>query len=180
MRVVVVGSEARWGGEEVGKGKEVGSKRSEEGSRRRQGRGGNSGDGGFNNGQGNVLNQDVFEINDFTWELKLRPIVLSEWGEEAVKFCLGKADDVGSYLFTELFEVKLGCGVKGFEGGLQGRRGQGLDNIGVGVNGAGFEGVGVNEKDVRVGGQSGVDGGGSGSKKRKIGDNKLGAGCNGG
>ena len=56
VTVVVVGSEARRGSEEVGKGKEVSSERGEEGGWRWQGRGGNGSDMGFNNGQGNVLN----------------------------------------------------------------------------------------------------------------------------
>ena len=90
-------------------------------------------------------------VDDFTWELKLRPIVLIEWREEAVKFCLGKADNVGGSMFSKLFKIKLGCSAKGFEGGLWGRWGQGSDDVRVGVNGAGFKGVGVNEGDVGVG-----------------------------
>ena len=43
VRVVVVGSEARRGSKEVGKGEEVGSKRGEESSRRQWHGGGNSG-----------------------------------------------------------------------------------------------------------------------------------------
>ena len=132
------------------KGEEVGGEWGEEGGRRRRGRGGDGGDGGFNNGQGNVLNRDIFEIDNFTRELKLCPIVLSEWGEEAVEFSLGKADDVGGGLLTKLFEVELGRGAKGFEGGLRGRRGRGSDDVGVGVDGAGLEGVRVNEEDVGV------------------------------
>ena len=180
MRVVVIGNETRRGGKEVGEGKEVGGKRSEEGGGRQRGGGGNGGDGGFNDGRGNVLNQDIFGINDFTQELKLRPIVLSERGEEAVEFSLGEADDMGGGLLTELFKVELGRGAKGFKGGLQGRRGRGSDDVGVGVDGVGLEGVGVNEEDVGVGGRSDVDGGGGSSNKRKIGDVELGAGGNGG
>ena len=108
------------------------------------------------------------------------PVVLSEWREETVEFCLGEADDVGGGLFTELFEIELGHGAKGFEGGLQGRRGRGSDDVGVGVDSAGLEGVGVNEENVGVGGRGGVDGGGGRSNKRKVGDNKLKAGGNGG
>ena len=180
MGVVVVGGKARWGGKEVGKGEEIGSERSEEGGWRQQGRGGDGGDGGFNNGRGNILNWDIFKVNNFTWELKLRPIILSEWGKEAVEFGLGKADDVGGGLFTELFKIELGCGAKGFKGGLWGRWGRGSDDIGVRVDGAGFEGVGVNEEDVGVGRQGGVDGGGSRINKRKAGDDELGAGGNSG
>ena len=54
-----------------------------------------------------------------------------------------------------------------------------MDSVGVGVIGAGLEGVGVNEEDVGVGGRGGVDGGGS-SKRRKAGDDELEAGSNGG
>ena len=175
VRVVVVCSKARRGCKEMGKGKEVSGEWGKEGGRRRRGGGGDGGDWGFDNGRGDILNRDVFEINNFTWELKLRPIVLSERGEEAVEFSLGKADDVGGSVFTELFKVKLGRGTKGFKGGLRGRRGWGSDDVGVGVNGAGFEGVWVDEEDVGVGGRSGVDGGGS-SNKRNAGDDKLRAG----
>ena len=180
VRVVVVRSKARQGSEEVGEGEEVGGERGEEGSRRRRSGGGDGGDGGFDDGRGDVFNRDVFGINDFTRELKLCPSVLSERREEAVEFGLGEADDVGSSLFTELFKIELGRGAKGFKGGLRGRWGRGSDDIGVGVDRAGLEGVGVNEEDVGVGGQGGVNGGGGRSKKRKAGDDELGAGGNGG
>ena len=140
MRVVVIGSKARRGGKEVGEGKEVGSKRGEEGSRRQRGRGGNSGDRYFNDRQGNVLNWDIFMVDNFTRELKLHPIVLSEWGEEAVEFGLSKVDNMGSGVFTKLFKVELSHSVKGFKGGLWGRQGQGSDNVGVGINRAGHWG----------------------------------------
>ena len=178
--VVVIGSEARWGCEEVGKGNEIGSERSEEGGWRRWGGGGDGGNRGFDNGRGNILNQDIFGINDFTWELKLCPSVLIEWGKEVVEFGLGEADNVGGCLFTELFKIELSHSTKGFEGGLQGRQGLGSDDVGVGVNGVGLKGVGVNKEDVGVGGRSDVDGGGSRSNKRKVGDNELRAGSNGG
>ena len=180
VRIEVVGSKARQGGEEVGEGEEVGGEWGEEGSGRWRGGGGDGGDGGFNNGRGDVFNRDILSINDFTRELKLRPSVLIERGKETVEFGLGKADDVGGGLFTELFEIKLGRGAKGFEGGLRGRRGRGSDDVGVGVGGAGLEGVGVDEEDVGVGRRGGIDGGGGSSKKRKAGDDKLGAGSNGG
>ena len=90
-------------------------------------------------------------VDDFTRELKLRPIVLSERGKEAVKFGLGEADDMGCSVFTKLFKIELGHGTKGFKGRLRGRWGQGSDNIGAGVDRAGFEGIGVNKKDVGVG-----------------------------
>ena len=180
VRMVVVRSKAGRGSEEVGESEEVGGERSEEGGRRRWGGGGNGGDGSFDDGRGDIFDWDIFGINDFTWELKLRPIVLIERREETVKFSLGEADDVGGCLFTKLFEVELGCGVKGFEGGLWSGRGWGLDNIGVGVDGTGFEGVGVKEEDVRVGRRGGVDRGGCRINKRKAGDDKLRAGSNSG
>ena len=180
VRVVVVRSKAGRGSEEVGKGEEVGSERGEEGGWRWWGGGGNGGDRCFDDGWGNVLNWDIFEIDDFTRELQLCPIVLSEWGKEAIEFSLSEVDNVGGCLFTKLFEVKLGRSVKGFEGGFQGRQGQGLVDIGIGINGMGLEGVWFNEEDVGVGGRGGVDEGGSRSKKRKAGDDELGAGSNGG
>ena len=87
---------------------------------------------------------------------------------------------MGSGVLTKSFKVKLSHGAKGFEGGLRSRQGWGLDNVGVGVNGAGLEGVGVDKENIGVDGQGDVDRGGSGSKKRKTGDDKLWAGCNSG
>ena len=124
VRMVVIRDKARRGSEEVGKGEEVGGEGSEEGGGRRQGGGGDGGDGSFDDGRGDVLNWDVFSINDFTRELKLCPSVLIKRGKEAIEFSLGEADNVGGSLFTELFEIELGRGAKGFEGGLQGRRGR--------------------------------------------------------
>ena len=180
VRMVVVRSKAGRGSKEVGKGEEVGGEWGEEGSGRQWGRGGDGGDWGFDDGRGNVLNWDIFEIDDFTRELKLCPIVLSERGEEAIEFSLGEADDVGGGLLTKLFKVELGRGAKGFEGGLRGRWGWGSDNVGVGVDRAGLEGVWVNEEDVRVSRRSGIDGGGGRINKRKARDDELGAGGNGG
>ena len=151
VRVVVIRSKARRGSEEVGEGEEVGGKRSEEGGGRRRDGGGNGCDGGFDDGRGDIFNWDVFEVNNFARELKLCPIVLSKRGKKAVEFGLGKADDVGGGLFTELFKIELSRGAKSFEGGLRGRRGWGSDNVGVGVDGAGLKGVGVDEEDVGVG-----------------------------
>jgi len=79
---------------------------------------------------------------------------LGEWGKEGVEFFLGKVDDVGSSVFTELFEVKLGSGAKSFEGGCGSKRGWGADDIWVGIDGGGFKGVGVDE------GNASADGGG--------------------
>ena len=180
VRVVVVCSKARWGSKEVGEGEEVGSKRCEEGGRRWWGGESDGGDGGFDDGWGDVLNRDIFEINDFTRELKLRPIVLSERGEEAIEFCLGEADDVGGSLLTKLFKVELSRGAKGFKGGLRGRQGRGLDDVGVGVDGAGLKGIWVDKEDIGVGRRGGIDGGGGRSNKRKVRDDELRAGGNGG
>ena len=80
VRVVVVGSEARQGSKEGGKGKEVGCKWSKEGGWRRQGRGGDSGDRSFDDGQQDVFNWDILMVDGFTRELKLHPIVLIERG----------------------------------------------------------------------------------------------------
>ena len=180
MGVVVVPSKARWGSEEMGKGEEIGSEWSEEGGWRWRGGGGDGGNRGFDDGWGDILNQDVFGINDFTRELKLHPIVLVERRKEVIEFGLSKADDVGGGMFTKLLKVKLSRGAKGFEGGLRGRRGWGSDDVGVGIDWAGFEGVRVDKEDIRVGGQGGVDGGGGRSKKRKTRDDELQAGSNGG
>ena len=55
-------------------------------------------------------------------------------------------------MFTELLEIELSRGAKGFKGGLRGRQGQGSDDVGVGVNRAGFKGIRVNKEDVGVSG----------------------------
>ena len=44
-----------------------------------------------------------------------------EQGKEGVKFCLGKADDVGGGFFSKEFKVKLGSGAKCFCSGLRSR-----------------------------------------------------------
>ena len=70
--VVVVHSKAGRGSEEVGEGEEVGSERGEEGGGRWWGGGGDGGDGCFDDGWGDILNRDVFEINDFARERVVR------------------------------------------------------------------------------------------------------------
>jgi len=90
-------------------------------------------------------------VSDVAGKLELGPAVLGEWGKEGVKFFLGKADDVGGSVFTELFEVKLGSGAKSFEGGCGSRRGWGADDVWVGINGGWLEGVGVDEGDTGAG-----------------------------
>ena len=119
-------------------------------------------------------------VNNFTGELELHPVVLVKWGEEDVKFSLGKVDDMSSSFFSKLFEVKLGSSAKGFKGGLGGRQGWGSDDIGVWVDRTGLKGIWVNEGDARVSKQGGIGGGLGGSKKRKIRDNEFGAGSNSG
>ena len=89
-------------------------------------------------------------VNDVTSELKLCPIFLIKQRKEDIKFGLGNADDMGGSFLTKLFKVELGCSVKGFEGGLWGRWGRGLDNIGAGVNGAGLKGVWVDKGNARA------------------------------
>ena len=89
-------------------------------------------------------------VDDVTGKLKLHPIVLIEQRKKGVKFFLGKADNVRGGFSTKLFEVELGHGMKGFKGRLQGRWGQGLDDIGAGVNGAGLKGVWVDKGNTRI------------------------------
>ena len=60
-------------------------------------------------------------VDQVTCELKVAPTVLVEQGKEGVELGLGKADDVGGGFFSELFEVKLGGGVKCFRSGLRSR-----------------------------------------------------------
>ena len=69
MRMVVIRNKAGRGGEEVGKGKEVGGEWGEEGDGRRRGGGGDGGDGSFDDGRGNILDRDIFKIDNFTREL---------------------------------------------------------------------------------------------------------------
>ena len=77
---------------------------------------------------------------------------MGEWGKEGVEFFLGKADDVGSSVFTKLFEVELGSGAKSFEGGCGSKRGWGADDVWVGIDGGGLKGVGVDEGNAGAGG----------------------------
>jgi len=90
-------------------------------------------------------------VDQVTCELKVAPTVLVEWGEEVVEFCLGKTDDVGGGFFSEFFEIELGSGAESFEGGCGSRRGWGADDIGVGINGGGLEGVRVDKGDAGAG-----------------------------
>jgi len=60
-------------------------------------------------------------VNNVTDELKVAPTILGERGKEGVEFSLGKADNVGSSFFSELFKVELGGGAKCFCSGLGSR-----------------------------------------------------------
>jgi len=115
---------------------------------------------------------------------------LGEWGKEGVEFFLGEADDVGGSFFSEFFKIELGSGAESFEGGCGGKRGRGSDDVWVGIDGGGLKGVGVDESDAgacrrcRVLGGLGdvnvVGAGASGFEEGEAGDDKLGAGGNGG
>jgi len=76
---------------------------------------------------------------------------LGKWGKEGVEFFLGEADNVGGGVLTELFEIELGSGAKSFEGGCGSEWGWGADNVWVGINWGGLEGVGVDEGDAGAG-----------------------------
>ena len=84
---------------------------------------------------------------------------MGEWGKEGVKLFLGEADDVGGSVFTKLFEVELGSGAKGFEGGCGSRRGWGSDDIWVGIDGGGLKGIRVDEGNAGAGRRGGILGG---------------------
>jgi len=122
-------------------------------------------------------------VDQVTCELKVAPTVLVKRGKEGVELCLGEADDVGGGVFSKLLEVELGSGAKGFEGGCGSKRGWGTDDVGVGIDGGGLEGVGVNEGDAGAGRRGGILGGlgdvdvvgarACGCKKGEAGDNEL-------
>ena len=76
---------------------------------------------------------------------------MGEWGKEGVEFFLGKADDVGGSVFTELFKVELGSSAKSFEGGRRSKWGWGADNVWVGIDEGGLKGVGVDKGDAGAG-----------------------------
>jgi len=162
---VTVGREARRGGEEVVEGGDVGCRIKYGGSSksgRWRGRGSDSSDRGFNDGRGNVLDGNVFSRGVVDWavgKLVLGPTVLSEWGEENVKLFLSEMDDFGGSFFSELLEVELGNGAKGFKGGCGSGRGWGMDNIGIGVNGGRLEGVRVDKSNAGAGRRRRVLGG---------------------
>jgi len=133
-------------------------------------------------------------VSDVAGKLVVRPAVLGEWGKEGVELGLSKTDDVGSGFFSKLLEVKLGNGAKGFDSGCGSERGWEADDIRVGINGGGLEGVWVDEGDAGIGKQGGVLGGlgnvvviGAGASRFKEGEagdgelkGELGTGGNGG
>ena len=133
-------------------------------------------------------------VSDIAGKLEMGPAVLGERGKEGVKLFLGEADDVGGGVFSELLKVKLGNGTKGFEGGCRSKRGRGADDIWVGIDGGGLEGVGVNKGNAGAGRRGGILGGlgdvdivrarARGCEKGETGDDELelefGTGGNGG
>ena len=128
-------------------------------------------------------------VDEVTCELKVAPTILGEWGKEGVKFFLGKADDVGSSVFTKLFKVELGSGTKSFEGGCGSKQGWGADDVWVGIDGGGLKGVGVDKGNASAGGGGRilwglwvvdvVGAGASGFEEGEARDDKLRAGGNG-
>ena len=81
----------------------------------------------------------------------LGPTVLGEQGEEDVKLGLSKTDNFGSSFFSKLLEVELGNGAKCFLSGCGSEWGWGADDVGIGVNRGGFEGVWVDKGDAGAG-----------------------------
>jgi len=122
-------------------------------------------------------------VSDVASKLEVRPAVLDEWGKEGVKLNLSKTDDVGGGFFSKLFKIKLGNGMKCFEGWCRSEWGRGADNIGIGINRGGLKGVWVDEGNAGVGKQGGVLGGlgnivvvwtrTSGFKEGEAGDDEL-------
>ena len=92
-------------------------------------------------------------------KLVLGPTVLGEWGKEKVKLGLSETDDIGGGFFSELLKVKLSNGTEGFEGRCRSKRGRGADNVGIGVDGSGFEGVRVDKGNAGAGQRRRVLGG---------------------
>ena len=90
-------------------------------------------------------------VDQVTYELKVAPTVLVEWGKEGVELFLGEADDVGGSFFSKFFEVELSSGAEGLESGCGGERGWGADDVGVGIDGGGLKGVGVDKGNAGAG-----------------------------
>jgi len=133
-------------------------------------------------------------VDNVTDELKVAPTILGERGKEGVEFCLGEADDMSGSFFSEFFKVELSSGAESLEGRCGSKRGWGADDVGVGINGGGLEGVWVDEGDAGAGRRCGILGGlgdidvvgagAGGFKEGEAGDDELemefGAGGNGG
>ena len=123
-------------------------------------------------------------------KLVLGPTILGEWGKEGVKLGLSKADNGSGGFFSELLEVELGNSTEGFDGKLGSNWGQGVDNVGVGINRSGLEGVWVDKGDASAGRQCRILGGlgdedivgarAHGSEEGEAGDDELRTGGNGG
>jgi len=95
-------------------------------------------------------------VNEVTCELKVAPTILGGWGKEVVELSLGEADDVGSGFFSEFFEIELGSGAESLEGGCGSEWGWGTDEVGVGIDGGGLKGVGVDKGDAGAGRRCGI------------------------
>jgi len=98
-------------------------------------------------------------VDQVTCELKVAPTVLGERGKEGVKLCLGEADNVGGGFFSEFFEIELSSSTESLEGGCGSKRGWGADDVGVGINGGGLEGIWVDKGDAGTSGRCRVLGG---------------------
>ena len=68
-----------------------------------------------------------------------------------VELFLGEADDVGGGSFSEFFKVELGSGAESLKGGCGSGRGWGANDVWVGIDGGGLEGIGVDEGDAGAG-----------------------------
>jgi len=126
-------------------------------------------------------------VSDVSSKLEVGPAVLGEWGEENIKLNLSETDDFDSGFFSKLLEVELSSGAEGFNGRCRSGQRQGVDNVGVWVNGGVFKSVQVDKDDTGISKQGGVlggvdivQGGTSRCKEREAGDDKLRAGGNGG
>ena len=90
-------------------------------------------------------------VSDVASKLEMRPAVLDEWGKEGVKLGLSKTDNMGGSVFSDLLEIKLGSGMKGFKGGCRCRWGRGSDDVGIGIDGSGLKGAWVDKSNASTG-----------------------------
>ena len=98
-------------------------------------------------------------VSDVAGKLEMGPAVLGERGKEGVKLFLGEADDVRGDFFSKFSEVKFSSGAESLESGCGSKPGRGADDVGIGINGGGLEGVRVDEGDAGAGRQGGILGG---------------------